>query len=206
MNKRPASVRFLAALVVMMCGACGLRVDDQPIDLPADERIDPDNAASAVAPAIGSDRIFLVGPEGPNTPAQLRAIARDSGTTPQQRIASLLKGPTAEELQAQIHTAIPIGTTVNSALINQKGRLVIDLSDQILTLSGTTLMQAVAQIVFTAYETQDVRGVVINVDGQQHDFPSGNGVLQSRPLTAYDYPGLVETSQPDFPALPSADG
>jgi hypothetical protein len=45
--------------------------------------------------------------------------------------------------------------------------------------------------------------VQLRIDGQERVWPLGNGELTDRPLTRYDYPGLVESSQPAFPAIPS---
>jgi hypothetical protein len=45
--------------------------------------------------------------------------------------------------------------------------------------------------------------VRIRVDGQTRDWPDGNGELQTRPLTVYDYPGLAESAQPPYPPVPS---
>ena len=78
-----------------------------------------------------------------------------------------------------------------------------DMSGEILELAGSTLRDAVAQIVFTASELDGVRTVRILVDGQQHDWPDGTGRLQSRPLSVYDYPGLAESAQPPYPPVPS---
>jgi hypothetical protein len=37
-------------------------------------------------------------------------------------------------------------------------------------------------------------------------WPRGNGELTDDPLTAYDFPGLVESTQPAFPGTPSPIG
>ena len=64
-------------------------------------------------------------------------------------------------------------------------------------------MAAVAQIVFTASEVDGVESVNILINGADQQWPSGNGELQSAPLTVYDYPGLVQSSQPAYPAIPT---
>ena len=46
--------------------------------------------------------------------------------------------------------------------------------------------------------------VRLRVDGENQGWPTGDGEVTDRPLTIYDYPEFLETSQPDFPALPSA--
>ncbi len=62
---------------------------------------------------------------------------------------------------------------------------------------------AVAQIVSTATDIEGVGSVQLRIDGVPRVWPLGNGELTDRPLTQYDYPGLVESSQPAFPAIPS---
>ena len=39
--------------------------------------------------------------------------------------------------------------------------------------------------------------------GTSNGWPDVNGTVQTDPLTEYDYPGLVRTRQPAFPAVPS---
>ena len=43
----------------------------------------------------------------------------------------------------------------------------------------------------------------LRVDGETRGWPDGSGELQESALTVYDYPGLAESSQPPYPAVPS---
>jgi hypothetical protein len=81
--------------------------------------------------------------------------------------------------------------------------LVVDLSPQILELQSTALRLAVAQIVFTAGELEGVRSVRLRVDGQSRAWPAGQGDLQEKALTVYDFPGYAESAQPAYPPVPS---
>ena len=110
--------------------------------------------------------------------------------------------PNVLEFDAQYRTAIPQGTMLNSAVL-RGGILRVDVSEELLQLSGDTLVNAIAQIVFTASEVEGVRGVLITADGEDQQWPVGNGELQAAPLTIYDYPGLLPSAQPDYPAVPS---
>jgi spore germination protein GerM len=114
----------------------------------------------------------------------------------------LLAGPNQTEQSNQFRTAIPVGTELLDAR-RQGFVLRVDLSDAVLELSGQVLITAIAQIVFTASEIDGVRGVTILVAGADQQWPVGSGELTSTPLTVYDYPGLVPSSQPDYPAFPS---
>jgi spore germination protein GerM len=55
----------------------------------------------------------------------------------------------------------------------------------------------------TASEITGVSSVVIAIEGRNQQWPAANGELQSDPLTRYDFPGLVTSSQPAFPSVPS---
>ena len=58
-------------------------------------------------------------------------------------------------------------------------------------------------IVFTATEIQGVRAVRLRVDGQDQRWPKGDGETREGALTVYDFPGLVQSAQPPYPAVPS---
>ncbi len=81
--------------------------------------------------------------------------------------------------------------------------LVVNVSAPILQATGDALIDAVAQIVFTATELNGVSGVRLLVDGEQREWPRGDGSQTAAPLTRFDYPERNPTSQPDYPAVPS---
>ena len=129
-------------------------------------------------------------------------VARDVDETPNAVLVALLAGPNTVELSAQLRTSIPAGTEVLSSTL-RGGVLRVDVSSDLLQLSGEVLVGAIAQIVFTAAEVDGVRSVKILVDGEDQQWPVGNGELQAAPLTVYDYPGLLASAQPDYPAVPT---
>jgi spore germination protein GerM len=81
--------------------------------------------------------------------------------------------------------------------------LVVDVTPEITELSGELLVLAVAQIVFTADEIDGVRTVRLRVNGQDQRWPKGDGETRDGPLSVYDFPGLVQSAQPPYPAVPS---
>jgi spore germination protein GerM len=97
---------------------------------------------------------------------------------------------------------VPPGTTLRSAVL-RAGVLRVDASKELLQLSGNDLVDALAQIVFTASELDGVHAVKILVEGAEQQWPAGNGELQSEPLTTYDFPGRVASAQPAYPAIPT---
>ena len=118
-------------------------------------------------------------------------------------LEELFKGPNRPELEAGLRTELPEELTLNSPSRRIAGTLTVDLSPEILELGLSQLRLAVAQIVFTASELEGVQDVRLRVDGEIRDWPDGRGELESDPLSVYDYPGLVESTQPPFPAVPS---
>lgn len=194
---------LLTTLLVASTTACGIAADDGPRDIPAAEQIQlgigGDQNAGA---ATGTARVYFLAPEASGQAPLLRSVARDVTESPTALLQSLLAGPNQTEQANQLRTALPMGTQLLGAR-RQGFVLRVDLSAEVLELSGQVLIAAIAQIVFTVSEIDGVRGVTILVAGASQQWPVGSGELTSAPLTVYDYPGLVASSQPDYPAFPS---
>jgi hypothetical protein len=197
-------VRLIAtAWAITLLAACSISPDSAPRDIPVlqqDELLaSSDRAAGA---ATGTARIFLLSPEAGGQGTTIVAVPRDVDETPVALLGALLAGPNDDELDAQYRTAIPTDVEVRSAQV-RGGTLIVDMSPGLLQLAGDGLIDAIAQIVFTASELSGVRSVKILIDGADQQWPTGTGVFQSTPLTVYDYPGLLASAQPDHPAVPS---
>lgn len=192
---------LIASLLVL--GACGISTDDAPRNIPAaDQRPLGVDTLRNVGVATGSARVYLLSPDAVGQAQSLVAVARDVEQAPDELLAALFDGPNSDEVSRQLRTALPPEIELRSSRL-QGGVLRLDVSEELLQLSGQVLVAAVAQMVFTASELRGVRSVSISVDGAEQQWPSGNGDLQSAPLTVYDYPGFVQSSQPAFPAIPS---
>lgn len=197
---------LLASTVALAAGAlsaCGISSDDGPRNVPpADQqqlRFATDRSAGA---ATGTARVYLLAPEGAGQSQSLQAVARDVAENSPEVIRELLAGPNTEEIIGQFRTALPAGLQLLSA--TRRGEVLrIDVSKELGELSGEALVAAVAQLVYTASEIDGVQSVKILIDGADQQWPAGNGELQSLPLTIYDYPGLVLSSQPAYPAIPT---
>ncbi len=200
MSLRRWSVSLIVPLVLI---GCGISNDDAPRNVPVGEQkqlgVESDGRAGD---ATGTARIYLLAPEVAGQSQALQAAARDVDETPTALLEALFAGPNAAEVGTQLRTAVPAGTELLDAGL-RGGVLRIDVSKGLLQLSGEVLVAAVAQIVFTGAEVEGVRSVVISVDGVTQRWPAGNGELQSAPLTIYDYPGLVPSAQPGYPAIPT---
>ncbi len=192
----------LAIVALSVVTGCSIQPDAAPNDLPA-ERADVFGEPATGDEAAGTNRIYLLAPTDPEAPQRLRAVQRDVTTAPGAVLASLFAGPNASERDAQLDTAIPASVELLSPPRPVGQVLTVDLNDAFDELTPEGLRLAVAQIVSTATDIEGVEAVQLRVDGEPRVWPLGNGELTGRPLTRYDYPGLIESSQPPFPAIPS---
>ena len=102
-------------------------------------------------------------------------------------VDALLEGPSAtEQDQLGVRTAIPAGTVLRSAALDAQGTLTVDLSAEFLSNAGDVLVDAVAQLIFTAAQLPGERRVRLLVEGEPQDWPTGSGTTRE-PLSIYDF-------------------
>ena len=195
---------FVAALLLgILAGSCSISAESTPRDIAVRDRRDlRANFDQAAGAATGSGRIYLLSPEIIGQPRTLQSVARDVGDTATDAMRALFEGPNTDERQALLRSAIPPGTRLLDATQNGE-ELIVNVSSELQQLTGEALIDGVAQIVLTACEITGVSAVSIEIDGVPQQWPAANGELQSQPLTRYDFPGLVLSSQPAFPSVPS---
>ena len=195
----------ILALLMVAATACSIDAERTPRDIAVRDQGDlqsnPDQAAGA---ATGSGRIYLLSPEVIGQPRTLKSVARELGDTPTDAMRALFEGPNTDELTASLRTAIPPGTRLLDVTRNGS-ELIVDISSELRQLTGEALIDGVAQIVLTASEISGVSSASIAIDGVPQQLPAASGELQSQPLTRYDFPGLVLSSQPAFPSVPSPE-
>lgn len=191
---------LVVVIVAVLCG-CSIQPEAAPRDLPAD-RADVFGDPATGDIAAGANRIYLLAPTDPEAPQRLRSVQRDVRTAPFSVLSSLFAGPNASERDIQLDTAIPSDIELNS--VRAVGTiLTVDVTDGFNELTSDGLRLAVAQIVTTATDLDGIESVQLRVDGEPRVWPLGDGELTGRPLTKYDYPGVVESTQPAYPAIPS---
>jgi spore germination protein GerM len=194
--------RLVLALALLLgTVACTIEPDAAPRDVPADERsLSPVGNVGAAA-TTGASRMYLVAPGTDGQQRRLRSVQRDVTNRPDPLLQVLFDGPNQSELDERLRTSIPAESRLLSTrLVGDV--LFVDISDEITELSGEALVLAVAQIVFTAAEADGVQAVRLRVDGEDQAWPTGAGQTREGPLRVYDYPGLAESAQPAFPAVP----
>ena len=191
----PTRLVCLAALL-SSAAACGVQPDSAPRDLPEAEQGLETSDESSGDIAAGADRIFLI---GPGDDRLLRSVQREADSA-SDLVRTLLRGPNDDEIEAQFTTAIPSTTELNEAPTIQGQNLTVDLTDDIIELDTQSLVRALAQIVYTATELDGIETVSIEIEGERLSAPTPNGDTTTAPLRVYDYPGVIQTSQPAFPA------
>ena len=202
---RTAMFRLVVGAVALVFVAAGCSIDPEgtPRDIGPRDQLDLNaNFDQPAGAATGSGRIYLLSPEILGQPHTLQSVARDLGGTPADAIQALFEGPNTVELQEKLRSAIPPGTRL-LGISEDGGELVVDISNELQQLTGEALIDGVAQIVLTATAVSGVSSVSITIDGVPQQWPAGSGELQSDPLTRYDFPNLVLSSQPAFPSVPS---
>jgi hypothetical protein len=200
----PRAMRALLVIAaVVVIQACGIEADSSPRDIPDDQLVESDIEVSGDE-AVGASRVYLLAPSDPDEPSRLRSVSRDVSNDAEELLTSLFSGPNNDEQEEQLGTALPREIELLSA--RTVGRvLTIDVTDVFGELTTGALRLAIGQIVVTAAEIDGVDAVRVRVGGVTQIWPAGDGELTELPLTVYDFPGLVESTQPPFPAIPSGD-
>jgi spore germination protein GerM len=206
MSARTRAERFGLALlgVLGVLGGCGIDADGTPHDIRPDQLRPLIETPSANEPRPGTTaRIFLLAPAEQDVTTKLRVVGRDVPADPTAVLTTLFDGLTPDEQNEGLRTAIPPATRLLSARFLDERTLAVDLSPDFFGVSGEALTDAVAQVVFTCAGVDNELSVLLSVAGEAQEWPTGSGLLVSRPLTVFDYPDRNPTSQPDYPALPS---
>jgi hypothetical protein len=194
---RPPVRCLLAAASVAALAACGVTTGGPPEQLaPSDVPYGllssaPTTAApSPVPPVADRPRVYLVSADD-----VLVATGREVGAgNVRDRLADLLDelttGPTREELDAELTTALPPGTDLSVDAV--AGDVVtVDLTGPGEAPSGLQSRLAVAQIVLTATSLPEVGAVLLTSDGDPLEAPLPSGELSTAPLVARDFEPLV---------------
>jgi hypothetical protein len=204
MMRHWAGMLVLAALLVVGSAGCAIRPESSPRDIAVRDRRDlRGNFQQGAGAAVGSGRIYLLSPEVTGRRQTLQSVARDVGDTPADAMRALFEGPNNDELRGLLRSAIPPGTRLLD-VSQAGGELVVNVSRELQQLTGEALIDGVAQIVLTASDITGVSAVSIAIDGVVQQWPAASGELTD-PLTRYDFPGLVLSSQPAFPSVPSPE-
>lgn len=193
----------LSIAVAIGLAGCAIKVDNDARPVPERERGQFGAQATGDA-AAGSNRIFLLAPAAGDQEARLRSVRRDVPTDPESILTSLIEGPNNTERESGVSTNLPDDLELETARL--RGRtLTVSVNDVFDELTPDALRLAVAQLVATSNEIDGVENLRLQIGGENQVWPLGNGQNTDRRLTIYDYPGFVESTQPAYPAIPTAN-
>ncbi len=194
---------FLSVAASIGLAACAIEVDEAARPVPERERGQFGVQATGDA-AAGSNRIFLLAPAAGDQEARLRSVRRDVPSDPESILKSLIEGPNAAEQEAGLGSNLPDGIELESARLRGRA-LTVSVNDVFDELTPDALRLAVAQLVATANEIEGVQNLRLQINGENQVWPLGDGQNTDWRLTIYDYPGFVESTQPAYPAIPTAN-
>jgi hypothetical protein len=116
-------------------------------------------------------------------------------------IEALLDGPSSEEAEAGVGSAVPDGTELIDLAI-ESGTATVDLSGAFESGGGSLSMRMrLAQVVWTLTQFDTVDGVAFEVDGQAVEAFGGEGVVLDGPQTRADFEDLLPAILVESPLI-----
>jgi hypothetical protein len=178
----------ILALAPALAG-CGVPVDHSPTALAKDgipfhllAPSTPAPVATTTAPPteVASVSVFLIGDSGRLVPVQREVPTAQLSAS--SVLTVLTHGPSQDEVQAGLWTAIPPQTTVIATSVDSAGLATVNVGGTFGQLVGTSQIGAVAQVVFTATTLSlpgwKVTGVTFELDGQPIEVPVDGGAQE----------------------------
>ena len=198
MNAVGFAARFVSVGLVLTTVGCALGSESTPRTIPEADRRALVDVAAVSSEDSGVGRIYF---ERTDTVGALTAVARDLEPSPAAVMNALLAGPTEQERERGLRSPLPLGLSLNDARYIGNDIVKVDITSGIFEATGDDLVAAVAQIVLSLCEIAGVQRISIVVDGDDREWPRGDGTLTTEPLTAFDYPGRAVSTQPDYPGI-----
>lgn len=186
------------------------------------EPVEPAPATETVNPTVTPEPepVPNEGPDGtPSEPSATRTVrvyfvrdekvgvggrvltGADAGAPASAAVRALLAGPTAEEREFGLGTAVPTGVTLNGITVRD-GLATVDLSKGFASGGGSLSMQLrAAQVVFTLTQFPTIDRVAFELEGTRIAALGGEGVKVGPSVTRADFEGvapaiLVESPYP----------
>ena len=207
--------RLLAPVLVavLLLGAAGCGDDDGDADTTdtsaatsTSESTTTTEATTTSEPEPGEEAVRAYFLRGEDVAPVSRSAA--GGVEPiEAALEALLAGPTEDEGQAGLGSAIPAGTQLLGVAVAD-GVARVDLSAEYGSGGGSlSMFTRIAQIVFTATQFDGVDGVEFLMDGEVLEALGGEGVILDGPQTRADWeeqaPAILVESPLPFEAVTS---
>lgn len=187
----------MIALLVAGVTGCDRQPATTPGPTPAGNETPSETPAEQTATVV---RVYLV--RGEKIGMGGREVTLDAESdAPRAAVEQLLEGPTAEEKEFGLGTAIPDGTKVNGVDILD-GVATVDLSKSFDAGGGSlSMLLRVTQVVCTLTQFDDVEKVAFKLDGQPVKSIGGEGIIVDPPVDRSAFEGqlpaiLVEAPYP----------
>ena len=187
----------IVGLVVAVLAGCSLRADDSPQEIASrdipPELLDPNPSSSTtLSESAGTTTVPVYMLKETSGAVRLIPVEREvtQAGVPNERLAALFLGATAEEADRGIASGIPADTELLDITTDEEANeVVIDVSSDIFSIEGEALAQAFAQMVWTATErgAGGFRQVRFSVDGEPTPVLDGEGAEIEGPVTRQNY-------------------
>lgn len=178
----------------------GCRRAPQPAEEQPPEASEPTPATPV--PDTTSVRVYLLRGEKIGVGGrQVDASSDDVAALAEAALNELMIGPTVEEREFGLASAIPTGTMVNGVTIDN-GVATVDLSQDFQSGGGSlSMLLRVTQVVCTVTQFDEIESVAFAITGKKVDTIGGEGVVVDPPVNRADFEGqlppvLVETPFP----------
>ncbi|MBI2708326.1 MAG: GerMN domain-containing protein [Actinobacteria bacterium] len=176
-------VGLVLVVVVVLATACGLPRDSQPRPIDLGGGVTRPSSTPSTARAGNAARVVTLYFVERN---RLRRVERPvaSEVTLDQSLVALLAGPTRDEQQRNLSSAIPLDTRLQGLRLNGVV-LTVRLSRQINQIEGVGQKLAFAEIVFTATAFVNVDRVQFEVAGKLVAVPTDDGNIGTVERSSY---------------------
>ena len=188
-------MRRVAFVLVLAVVGCGVPDSSRPEviqerDVPFQLLAPTASVTSTTQPgsvATARATIYLIDADGRLVSAE-REVKFPA--TVERSLEALLQGPTEDET-GRLSTSITSGTELLDLEGPTDGLVTVDLSEELLDITGRQQILALAQVVYTVTALPNVERVLFRIDGERREVPNGDGKLTSSPLGRGSYRGLV---------------
>ena len=186
---------LLAAVATLLAGACSVPTNDEPVELSGSIVPETTTSTSTTSPETATREAFVYFVETSDSGTVLRRVPRtvEAGTGLQGVLSNMFNLRPREDvpLEASLSSAIPESATLLSAAPAEDDPTVLVVDVQGLFgnegVQGTTLRNALAQIVWTATEGDPILQVVFRQDGERRPALVDNLESTEDPVDRDDY-------------------